>query len=63
MDILRRGQKLLHRVIVFPIGASLLFAFPVSTNYQLKDFGYGGGVADGTSSNYALEGIVGNKRE
>ncbi len=43
-------------------GICLLFALPASTNYQLKDFGYGGGgVGNGTSSSYALEGIVGEQ--
>lgn len=44
------------------MGFLFLFAFPASTNYQLKDFGYGGGgVANGTSSNYAIEGIAGEQ--
>lgn len=45
-----------------PLGASLLFAMPASTNYQLKDFGYGGGgAANSTSTNYAIEGIAGEQ--
>lgn len=41
-----------------------LFAFPASTNYQLKDYGYGGGgVGNATSSNYAIEGILGEQAE
>lgn len=45
-------------------GVCLLFVLPASTNYQLKDFGYGGGgVGNSASSNYALEGIVGEQNE
>lgn len=62
MDILGRLKAYLHRALAWPLGASLLFAMPASTNYQLKDFGYGGGgVANGTSSNYAIEGIAGEQ--
>ncbi len=43
-------------------GLLLFFVLPASTNYELKDFGYGGGgVANGTSSSYALEGILGEQ--
>jgi hypothetical protein len=49
------------RLLSIP-GAFLMLALPASTNYQLKDFGYGGGgVANGTSSSYALEGIAGEQ--
>lgn len=62
MDILGHLKGFFRRVIALPLGASLLFAMPASTNYQLKDFGYGGGgVANGTSSNYAVEGIAGEQ--
>jgi hypothetical protein len=62
MSIFRRCRELLQKVLVLPLGASLLFAFPASTNFQLKDFGYGGGgVANGTSTNYAIEGIAGEQ--
>jgi len=38
----------------------MLFAFPASTNYKLRDFGFGGGGEDElTSPNYKLEGILG----
>ncbi len=43
-------------------GAGLLFffVFPASTNYQLRDFGIGGGGAgNATSGSYALTGIAG----
>lgn len=48
---------------LFPsVGMLLFFVLPASTNYQLKDFGYGGGgVGNGTSTNYAIEGIVGEQ--
>lgn len=62
MDILSRLKTALRQALALPLGASLLFAMPASTNYQLKDFGYGGGgVANGTSSNYAVEGIAGEQ--
>lgn len=57
-----RFSRLLHRLAVLPFGASVLFAFPASTNFQLKDYGYGGGgVANGTSSSYAIDGIAGEQ--
>lgn len=47
---------------VFRMGFVFLFVLPASTNYQLKDFGYGGGgVGNGTSTNYAIEGIAGEQ--
>lgn len=62
MGIFDRVKEYFRRALVLPLGASLLFAMPASTNYQLKDFGYGGGgVANGTSSNYAIEGIAGEQ--
>lgn len=62
MNIFGRLKAHIQRVLALPIGVSLLFAMPASTNYQLKDFGYGGGgVANGTSSNYAIEGITGEQ--
>lgn len=57
-----RFWQFFRRLQVLPLGATLLFAFPASTNFQLKDYGYGGGgVANGTSSNYAIEGIAGEQ--
>lgn len=48
-----------RRLLLLPVGTSLLFAFPASTNFQLKDYGYGGGgTANSTSTNYAIEGIA-----
>lgn len=43
-------------------GLLLFFVLPASTNYQLKDFGYGGGgTGSSASSNYAIEGIAGEQ--
>lgn len=62
MGIFDRVKEYLRRALMLPLGASLLFAMPASTNYQLKDFGSGGGgVANGTSSNYALRGSAGEQ--
>ncbi|MFZ1654805.1 MAG: hypothetical protein WBO92_05305, partial [Candidatus Moraniibacteriota bacterium] len=62
MNTLYRCLGFLRKAVVLPLGTSLLFAMPASTNFQLKDFGYGGGgVANGTSSNYAIEGIAGEQ--
>ncbi len=45
-----------------PLGFFLIFVFPASTNYQLKDFGFGtGGAGDATSTNYALDGVSGEQ--
>ena len=44
----------------FTASCSLVFAFPVSTNYQLKDYGIGsGGVSNASSTNYAATAISG----
>ncbi|MFA9262623.1 MAG: hypothetical protein ACEQSB_04695 [Undibacterium sp.] len=62
MTVWVRIRKFLNRFFALPLGASLLFAFPASTNFQLKDYGYGGGgVANGASTNYAIEGIAGEQ--
>ncbi len=56
------NNRWLKRLLSLPAGAFLILALPASTNYQLKDFGYGGGgVGNGTSSNYAIEGIAGEQ--
>lgn len=36
-----------------------VFAGPSSTNYQLKEYGFGAGGGNGTSANYQLNGILG----
>lgn len=48
----------------FPLQASFvfLFVFPASTNYQLKDFSFGGGGEENMASgSYALDGISGEQ--
>jgi hypothetical protein len=48
----------------FRAGLFIFLALPASTNYQLKDFGYGsGGTVGSSSSNYQLEGIAGEQSE
>ena len=43
-------------------GFFLIFAFPASTDYQLKDFGFGtGGVSNATSTDYALDAVSGEQ--
>lgn len=54
--------SLLLRRRTAPLAFVFLLALPASTNFQLKDYGYGGGgVANGTSSSYAIEGIAGEQ--
>lgn len=36
-----------------------LFAFPASTNYELRDFGFGSGGGDMSGSGYAIDAITG----
>lgn len=46
----------------FPASFVFLFVFPASTNYQLKDFGFGsGGEENMSSANYAIDGISGEQ--
>lgn len=43
-----------------PVALMFFLALPASTNYKLKDFGFGtGGTGNSTSGNYALEAITG----
>lgn len=54
--------QVLKKYISLQAGFLLIFAFPASTNYQLKDFGFGtGGVGNATSGSYALDGISGEQ--
>lgn len=47
---------------LFPASFVFLFVFPASTNYQLKDFGFGsGGEENMSSANYAIDGISGEQ--
>lgn len=44
----------------FIFGLMIMFVFPASTNYQLKDYGFGsGGVGNATSTNYSINAISG----
>lgn len=61
-----RRQKPLHhflkKIISLYAGFFLIFVFPASTNYQLKDFGFGtGGAGNATSGSYALDAISGEQ--
>jgi len=50
------------KALTLHVGMLFFLAFPASTNYQLKDYGYGGGgVGNSTSTNYAIEGIIGEQ--
>lgn len=50
--------------IFAPVFLMFFLALPASTNYKLKDFGFGtGGTGNSTSSNYALEAITGEASE
>jgi hypothetical protein len=52
----------LQKIFLWPAGFFLMFVFPSSTNYQLKDFGFGsGGAGNATSANYALDAISGEQ--
>src|SRR3972149_5623688 len=47
---------------LWPAGFFLIFVMPASTNYQLKDFGFGsGGTGNSTSTNYSINGISGEQ--
>lgn len=51
------------RLLIFPL-AVCFATFPASTNYQLKDFNYGGGgLGNASSSNSSLLGTVGEQNE
>lgn len=64
MGTLFHVKRMLTRRSLVTTCFTFLFALPASTNYQLKDFGYGGGgVANGISTNYAIEGIAGEQSE
>ncbi len=51
-----------QRLFSLQAGFFLIFVFPASTNYQLKDFGFGsGGAGNATSGSYAIDGISGEQ--
>lgn len=57
-----RVRQFFSRRAWLSLSFTFLFVFPASTNYQLKDFNYGGGgVGNATSSNYAIEGTAGEQ--
>lgn len=59
---MRKNSSLSRSLLSLQAGFFLIFAFPASTNYQLKDFGFGsGGVDNATSTNYALDAISGEQ--
>ncbi|MEI6650853.1 MAG: hypothetical protein WCL23_05500 [Candidatus Moraniibacteriota bacterium] len=46
--------------LTLSVGGFFVFAFPASTNYQLKGYEFGGGGEENmTSANYALDGMTG----
>lgn len=58
----KRFNIFLKRIFSLQAGFFLIFAFPASTNYQLKDFGFGsGGTDDSSSSSYSLNAISGEQ--
>lgn len=60
LPVMNRGASFFPRLCL----GLFLFAFPASTNYQLKDFNYGGGgLGNGTSSNYSIMGTLGEQNE
>lgn len=53
---------LYKRLFSVQAGLFFLFVFPASTNYQLKDFGFGnGGVSNATSGSYTIDGVSGEQ--
>lgn len=59
---MQQKRAFLRHTLSLQAGFLLIFAFPASTNYQLKDFGFGsGGVDNATSGSYALDAISGEQ--
>ncbi len=51
---------MLRQAFITPIGLFLFFVLPSSTNYKLDSLGFGGGgLGNGTSSNYSINAISG----
>lgn len=50
-------KKIIASSLIFQ--ASILWAFPASTNFQLRSFEFGGGGGTVSSTNYSAEGTVG----
>lgn len=63
MDFLMgKHTHFLRRLFSLQAGFFLIFVMPASTNYQLKDFGFGsGGAGNATSGSYALDAISGEQ--
>lgn len=58
----KRSSFLFKKIFSLQAGFFLIFVFPASTNYQLKDFGFGaGGAGNATSGSYAIDGISGEQ--
>lgn len=59
---MRKYLNSLRKIFLFSAGVFLIFAMPASTDYKLKDFGFGtGGVGNATSTDYAINGISGEQ--
>jgi len=55
-------SRFLNKLLSLHLSLFFMFAFPASTNYQLKDFGFGnGGVSNATSGSYAIDGVSGEQ--
>lgn len=52
-----RIKKFLNLSLTVPL--FILFQFPASTNYQLKGYEFGAGGGSSDSTNYSIEGVVG----
>ena len=58
----KRPTIFFRKLLSLQAGFFLIFVFPASTNYQLKDFGFGsGGAGNATSGSYALDAISGEQ--
>ena len=57
----RNKKNILNLIKKIPLGLFFfLLAMPASTNFKLKDYGFGtGGTSNSTSPNYAIEAITG----
>lgn len=49
----------LKKIFLLSTSATVFFAFPASTNYQLKSFEFGGGGGIGVSNSYSGEAVLG----
>lgn len=62
METRFRVISFLRKLISLQASFVFLFVFPASTNYQLKDFSFGGGGEENmTSGSYAMDGISGEQ--